>query len=127
MDHQPLINIGVRALEIIREPEHWTTKVYARDAGGIECPPIDPDACTWCALGAIHRAARELYGANDETWESADSVTAFLAGLIDEDSPASHDETVANFNDDEGHAAVIALFASALEQMRACTGGAHVS
>jgi hypothetical protein len=34
-------------------PDKRTTGQLARDAGGFATTPLDPEACTWCALGRI--------------------------------------------------------------------------
>jgi hypothetical protein len=39
----------------ILEPGAWTQGVYARDASGGSAGATFPDACQWCALGALNR------------------------------------------------------------------------
>jgi hypothetical protein len=63
----------------------------------------DEQACQWCALGAINRAAYDLMGDRQRAEEVADEViaTCFPANL-------------SWINDTEGHAAVLKLFDGAL-------------
>ena len=45
----------------IENPDHWTKGVLARDHSGNEVAPDSPDACQWCAIGAVEKAAEEVY------------------------------------------------------------------
>ena len=50
----------------------WTQKAYARDAGGKPVDAKDPDACSWCAVGALQVANSEQ-GRLVELWRFLDS------------------------------------------------------
>lgn len=45
--------IAARAL--IADPKHWTRKTGARDRNGAAVPPCLPEACSFCAIGALDR------------------------------------------------------------------------
>ena len=47
-----------RALRLLGEHgEHWTQRVMARGADGLDCSVFADGAAQWCALGAVLRAA----------------------------------------------------------------------
>jgi hypothetical protein len=43
----------VKAHQILSDPSKWTKGGYARTAAGENCFWDNPDACPWCAVGAI--------------------------------------------------------------------------
>jgi hypothetical protein len=92
------------ARSLIADPAHWCQGTYARDNRGYPINPIDPDACSWCALGALARAAVDV-GASPGTGAGAVDI---LYRVSDSAS------TVVGVNDRDGHEAVIALFDRAL-------------
>ena len=47
--------IGARWL--ISDPARWTKRSYARDRNDQPCDLKGTEACSWCAVGAIHAAA----------------------------------------------------------------------
>jgi hypothetical protein len=47
-------NIRKAAYRIL-EPGAWIQKTTARDASGGSVGPTSPDACQWCAVGALYR------------------------------------------------------------------------
>jgi hypothetical protein len=78
----------------------------AADGGPVD--PWDPSATKWCAMGAIYRAAYDLVGDPDQATRIGDDVAKsiyprrwFLGG-------------VPTLNDVWGHAAVLAVFDTAL-------------
>jgi hypothetical protein len=50
------------AYELLATPERWTygAEAMARDAGGDPCDPASDEATSWCAGGAVERAAVEM-------------------------------------------------------------------
>lgn len=125
---QLLVDITAHALAIIKDPAHWTTDVYARNAGGIECSPIADAACCWCALGALQRSAAHHLGAGDPAWDAVDTITRYLLeakGDFDDPTVASLEEQLAAYNDDQGHTAIVGLFTEALETMRSSSEVRH--
>ena len=96
-----------RALELIADEANWAQGAWARTASGKPCPWIDPAAKSFCAMGALNRAAHELGGLNGyELAVAAAHLVMFASG----DSRGHLPE----INDLGGHAVVIAMFRSAL-------------
>lgn len=54
-------DVLVRAQQILKDGA-WTKGAIARDAYGLKVSPDAYDATCWCAIGAIDKAALELYG-----------------------------------------------------------------
>lgn len=48
------------AKKVIDTPEKWTKEAMARDSDGRIVFANSPDACRWCAAGAVERAAPDL-------------------------------------------------------------------
>ena len=85
----------VRAL--IERPEHWTTEVYARDAYGSEVDAHDSGAVCWCLLGAVSKIVED---------DIVLSHTVTSALLLTGEGEI---QSLSWFNDDFGHARVLAL------------------
>ena len=51
----------------------WTQKAYARDANGDVVFPKDPNACEWCAMGALDAANPEGFRRFLELWNLLDN------------------------------------------------------
>jgi hypothetical protein len=51
-----------KAHELLADSNKWATEAYARDSRGVRCAWDNPDACQWCAVGALAR----VYGSGDE-------------------------------------------------------------
>lgn len=47
----------IAARELIEDPERWTQEESARDADGKGVPIGSPEACQWCAMGALSKIA----------------------------------------------------------------------
>lgn len=92
-----------RAREIISDPAKWTQGAFARDSQGSMIPPNHTAACSWCAIGALSRAAFELK-----------APPGFGAGALDMLGAL---RPLNDINDEEGHAAVLDLFDKALEEI----------
>jgi hypothetical protein len=108
LHHQVLI----RARSLIARPAQWTRRVLASSRTGHPVLWHDQQACQWCALGAINRAAYDLLGDRQRAEEIADEViaTCFPANM-------------SWINDTEGHAAVLGLFDGALARSsQGCPG-----
>lgn len=89
------------AREIISAPEHWCQGATARDADGVKTYPADPDACRWCAYGALLKAAGNF--------RAADDGPLLLAAQL------PRGVGIGVFNDSHEHAEVIAVFDKAIE------------
>ena len=48
------------AWRVIERSESWTQTAAARDRTGAKVAPDDPDACCWCAIGAVEKAVADL-------------------------------------------------------------------
>jgi hypothetical protein len=96
-----------RALELIADEANWSEGAWARTASGKPCPWTDPAAKSFCALGALNRAAFELVaeGGYELAISAAKQVVSVRGG--------SHAH-LPEINDSEGHAVVIAMFRRAL-------------
>ena len=91
------------ARALIAEPTRWTRGVLGRAASGRPVMWHDGEACRWCALGAIHRAAYDLVGDKERAEAIADeAIAACFAGNL------------SWINDNNGHATVLNLFDDAL-------------
>ena len=96
-----------RALELIADEANWSQGAWARTASGRPCPWIHPAAKSFCAMGAINRAAHELAGLNGyELAVSAAQLVMFASG-----NSRGH---LPEINDMGDHAAVIAMFERAM-------------
>jgi len=99
--------IVARALEIISDEARWTKAVVARKADGRCCEFANPLAAQFCAVGALSRAAYELLGARGV--ESTLKAVKFV--LAADNRPP---DSLPLINDQEGHAAIVAMFKRAL-------------
>jgi hypothetical protein len=87
------------ARALIANQTHWTRGVLSRAASGRPVMWYDQEACRWCAVGALNRAAYDLVGDRERAAQIADEVlvACFPANLT-------------WINDTQGHAAVLELF-----------------
>jgi hypothetical protein len=93
------------ARALIEEPTRWTRGVLGRAASGRPVMWHDEEACRWCALGAINRAAYDLVGDKEQAEGIADEVIA-----------SCFPHNLSWINDKNGHAAVLKLFSDALAE-----------
>jgi len=68
-------DILVRAATIVL-CEGWTRKWFAKDERGKDTEWWNEDAVKFCAVGAIHKARKELIGFGDEVYRITDTVVA---------------------------------------------------
>ena len=94
---------------IIADPKNWTTRVSARDANGTSVLPSDPSACKFCSLGALTLVEFTNGGHFTSVTIQAEEAlrVAMMCG------------SVATFNDDQTHDAVIAAWDRAIAQVAA--------
>ena len=104
---KPLLHqLIARALEIISDETKWTRCSMARMADGKVCASLDPAAASFCAVGALYRAAAVLFGAD-----------GFNRALEAEEFVLTSNKSNVGLqiiNDTEGREAVIAMFEVAL-------------
>ena len=93
-----------RARALIADERHWCRGSLARDERGQQVDPTDVVARRRCAYGALIAAAFELVGDLNQAHKLADAVAKDIRG------PSS----LINTNDTLGHAAVLAIFDTAL-------------
>jgi hypothetical protein len=91
----------IAARKLIEDPKHWTQGWFARNAAGEKVPVISPDACKFCAIGALDRVERNT--------PVAFSAHRALCSALE--SPC---DPVSQLNDCEGHVAVLALYDKAI-------------
>lgn len=112
--------------ELIADPEKHATGALARDRTGLRTYPAAPDACRWCAIGALVAVA-DLQFEPGEVENVRIEATELLNGaaydvepdpfpLVD---PALKSRHVAFLNDgSDGHRKVIAAYGIAIERAR---------
>lgn len=88
----------MKAWELLSKPGAWTQGFFARDSSGSLRHSCEPDACCWCAIGAIslcykdcsprEDAIQKLFGRvgnvaewNDYPLRTQDEVVAVLKEL----------------------------------------------
>jgi hypothetical protein len=95
------------ALWLIAEEEHWTRCSMARTREGDACSVLDPEAVSFCAVGALWRVANELMG----TLDAFELVETIAKRVVDVNGRTGCLQTC---NDLEGHAAVVRMLQVAL-------------
>jgi hypothetical protein len=91
------------ARTLIEDHTHWTRGVLSRAASGRPVMWHDPEACRWCAVGALNRAAYDLVRDKERAGQIADEVLV-----------ACFPPNLTWINDTQGHAAVLELFSQSL-------------
>lgn len=99
MDSQTVL---VKAREIIADPSHWHQRTSAKNELGNHTSAVSPDAVSWCAYGALQRAAGSL-----------DSPLTALAALKLRRHTGMY-ATIVSFNDASTHEEVLELFDKAI-------------
>lgn len=96
------VNLQVleRARALIEDECHWCPGDLARDAFGYSVSPADSSAEQRCALGALVAAAAEFTRDPHLVHDLAMTAMRPLVGAT----------SLTHINDDEGHAAILALF-----------------
>lgn len=86
----------------IRLKKNWCQGAFARDASHRGTRPRSPNARQWCAVGAILAIAKTHSKVCDQAIATLDRLSKGIG--------------VPNFNDHEGHAAVMRLFNAAISE-----------
>jgi len=102
------IDLLREARALISDPDKWTQGTLARNAYGSEVAHYSPDACKWCAVGAISRVA----ASNNASYET--EMSAYSA-LVQASRILFDSDAVGEVNDTHTHADVLALFDRAIE------------
>ena|SRR5262249_42290556 len=66
------------AYALLSSPMRWTWGAWARDSTGERCSPLAPQACQWCAWGALQKSAFALIGDKDASRKIADRISKKL-------------------------------------------------
>lgn len=118
MTHTPK-QILIAARDLIADPAHWTRETVARDKRGRPTEPYNPNACQFCALGALTAV---FYQANplaltagqvnelDRVHEQAKRALR-IAG---EAGFGIRSFTISTVNDRFGHEATLEMFDAAI-------------
>ena len=109
----------VRLLRVAREilacDGAWTKGAFARKSDGQPIDPFHPNACSFCALGALDRASKltGLYGVRSQASRALDETIG----------PRSRYYRVVWFNDysTRTQAQVVALFDKAIAREARCS------
>lgn len=97
-DEEMVVEVLQRAEDILRT-QGWTQHVMARDKTGRETGYFDESACSFCAMGAIYRAAQDL---TKQTGERAYGYAAPVAVSQLKTAGGSYlRSSVPGWNDDE--------------------------
>lgn len=102
----PALAALTKAQDLIRDPDHWTQRSYARDRTGNDTPVWSDDAHCFCTLGALRRVVGDDRGA----------LYVACRNLIDDATISIIPEmTTVEFNDRFSHEAVMKLWDKARE------------
>lgn len=111
-----------RAKALIEDEAHWTKGTYARAADGKSMEYCNPDACSFCAEGAIRHVAF-----TDKTDSIVDSKYWEAEGFLDDEAERMLRERghmsgscaiTFNDRDDTTHALVLELYDRAILRAR---------
>lgn len=96
-----------RARARIEHPDRWTQEVGARTEQGRPVEVTDPRAASWCVLGALQA----------ETGEPIGPVYTPACDALRAEAERDGRETVSDVNDQDGHAAALALMDRAIARL----------
>lgn len=91
------------AYELIKDREHWTQGCAARTIEDHPCEALDPDAFSFCAVGAVQRTV-DRAGDDFDGWLFSEAME-FVGG----------EDPIVILNDEQGHTAVLRAFKKAIE------------
>lgn len=103
----------VAARQRITDPDRWTRKAPARDRAGHSREPESPQACRWCAIGAVGvevltRTPVDADGPRPGAWaETYNAALGYLTSAARRLFPRY--SCAAQVNDKEGHGAALAI------------------
>ena len=98
------------ALALIASEEHWAQGTLAQTKHGAICLWNDGEAHRFCAVGALAKVATDLIGDVAQAGSLATEIAKHV--LIANERAAL---SLAEINDVEGHAAIVAMFRRALQ------------
>lgn len=98
---QPIhVQIIKEARTLIADKKNWCRRQMAYDRDGMAVGAIDSTASQLCAYGALIAAAHQKTRDGDQGYELASRAVSYFGGS----------SALIEVNDNDGHAAVIALF-----------------
>ena len=100
--------ILIKARDLIADPARCCIGELARNAYGEEVAPSDPDACSWCSMGAVQRVhPDDLAGRSD--------AYRYLRSAM----PNGWWAEIGDFHDTHTHAEVMTMFDTAIAMAQA--------
>ena len=97
------LHVLSRARELIEDPVNWVQGPYAVDDYGQPVDHDDPEACAWCALGAIWAVSDWEgvdYGAANDLLNKLPVVRRHCGiHMLNDEDDTTHDDILAVFDD----------------------------
>ena len=115
---QTITEIMVDARALIIDCRNWTQHTNARDRNLQRVDFSNPDACMWCATGAVGKTLFDRFGFDVASID----FHKYLSIVMDEFSKTTVLKGYRNtsiFNDTQDHAAVIGAFDETIDRLRA--------
>jgi hypothetical protein len=110
------------ARALITNPAHWTTRHTARDRNGEPVHEWSLEAVSFCAIGAINRAAYEYFGAPGHHFEVEGAwARAAVIALAGNDDHC----ILTLINDHRGHAVILDYFDRTIARLEGREVGIH--
>lgn len=114
-----VLEVLEKARALIADKKRWTQREFARNRRSETVSPDDPEACRWCAAGAVMRvlglAESDLY---DDS-AALSTHNAALAALELHARIGGYNVSVADVNDSLGWAAAMNLYDRAIAAEKA--------
>jgi len=102
------VEILQRAKALIEDEANWIQEEYALDAEKCCVSPDDPEACFFCAAGAVYKAYGSFAGDDPEAMEYLARAARKMA------PPDVAYFVIVDLNDTRTHADVMAMFDEAI-------------
>lgn len=114
------------ALELIRDPKHWSKRSFAKDKDGVSVSTYDDSACSFCAIGALTVSARKwlkekggLKNCDNEGRFAHCTAIDYLIKSIEsfkiQKNPRQHNLRISEVNDRSTHEEILSYFNKAIE------------
>lgn len=99
-----------RVIKLLSDPDNWTTGASARDEADARVSVGNPNAVSWCLLGAISKEGG--YGFN------RDALMNLVSEIIQEQHDGEEYYSVASFNDHHTHEEVMNVLTLTRERLQ---------
>lgn len=103
------LDVLIEMKQLIEKPEHWGQYSIAQRQDGCPTTPIDPQAHSFCLLGAFDKAT---FGGWDGCAEANRTAKDALFKSL---SQTQHRGSLATYNDTHTHSEVMSLIDNAME------------